>query len=63
MFTLEKAENRLTDCEYCSNSDCCECPNYIEMLDALMTLKAYEDEITAQEDAENATVEYLLSIA
>jgi len=58
-----EAENQLTGCENCSNSDCCECPSYTAMLDALMTLKAYSDEITAQEDAENATVEYLLSIA
>jgi len=60
-MTLEMAEKKLLG--YMGSSDTCSgCPKVESVLDDLMTLRAYEQEISALEDAYDADVDYLLSI-
>jgi len=59
--TLEVAEKTLGSGE-CCNGTCHDCPNPENTLDSLMLTKAYEQEISALDDAYDADVDYLLSI-
>ena len=63
MTTLEKAETHLNSCVGCSKANCYECAGFKNMLDSLMALRTYEQEISALEDAYDADVDYYLSIA
>ena len=62
-MTLEIAEKTLENCVGCGGT-CHDCPNIENTLDAMMTIRAYEEqEISALDDAYDADIDYFLSIA
>ena len=58
-LTKATAEMKLEGCQGC-NKDCYECPDINTVLDCLMIMS---NEIHVQDDAYDADIDYLLSIA